>query len=69
MGEIIIAAGSIVSVCGVYAGPSWRQKFRSLLPTDKTFPRIFARQNAQAAPSASLWLTNICGQICLVLIR
>ncbi len=36
--------------------------------THKAFPRIFARQNAQAAPSASLWLTNICVQICLVLI-
>lgn len=34
----------------------------------KSFPGIFARQNAQGAPSASLWLTNICVQICLVLI-
>ncbi len=43
---------------------------RSSVPaaTHKAFPRIFARQNAQAAPSASLWLTNICVQICLVLI-
>ncbi|STI75810.1 arginine/ornithine antiporter [Escherichia coli] len=39
-----------------------------LAATHKAFPRIFARQNAQAAPSASLWLTNICVQICLVLI-
>ena len=40
-GEIIIAAGLIVSVCGAYL--SW-------------------------TISASLWLTNICVQICLVLI-
>ncbi|QKN41645.1 amino acid permease [Escherichia coli] len=68
-GEIIIAAGLIVSVCGAYlkAGPSWQQKFRSLQPLIK-HSRAFARQNAQAAPSASLWLTNICVQICLVLI-
>ncbi|BEA45013.1 amino acid permease [Escherichia coli] len=68
-GEIIIAAGLIVSVCGAYL--SWTimaAEVPFLAATHKAFPRIFARQNAQAAPSASLWLTNICVQICLVLI-
>lgn len=68
-GEIIIAAGLIVSVCGAYL--SWTIMAAEVpftAATHKAFPRIFARQNAQAAPSASLWLTNICVQICLVLI-
>ena len=68
-GEIIIAAGLIVSVCGAYL--SWTimaAEVPFLASTHKAFPRIFARQNAQGAPSASLWLTNACVQICLVLI-
>lgn len=36
--------------------------------THKAFPRLFARQNKNSAPSASLWLTNISVQVCLVLI-
>ncbi|WP_157703335.1 amino acid permease, partial [Salmonella enterica] len=68
-GEIIIAAGLIVSVCGAYL--SWTimaAEVPFLAAAYKSFPGIFARQNAQGAPSASLWLTNICVQICLVLI-
>lgn len=67
-GEIIIAAGLIVSVCGAYL--SWTIMAAEVpfwLPLIKHSTH-FARQNAQAAPSASLWLTNICVQICLVLI-
>ncbi|VDZ79074.1 amino acid permease [Salmonella bongori] len=68
-GEIIIAAGLIVSVCGAYL--SWTimaAEVPFLAAAYQSFPGIFARQNAQGAPSASLWLTNICVQICLVLI-
>ncbi|EAN8968387.1 amino acid permease [Salmonella enterica] len=68
-GEIIIAAGLIVSVCGAYL--SWTimaAEVPFLAAAYKSFPGIFARQNAHGAPSASLWLTNICVQICLVLI-
>ncbi|EID1869595.1 amino acid permease [Salmonella enterica subsp. enterica] len=68
-GEIIIAAGLIVSVCGAYL--SWTimaAEVPFLAAAYKSFPGIFARQNSQGAPSASLWLTNICVQICLVLI-
>jgi arginine:ornithine antiporter/lysine permease len=32
------------------------------------FPRSLAKQNRRGAPSASLWLTNISVQVCLVLI-
>ncbi len=68
-GEIIIAAGLIVSVCGAYL--SWTimaAEFRSLQPLIKHSRAFFCAQNHKAAPSASLWLTNICVQICLVLI-
>lgn len=68
-GEIVIAAGLIVSVCGAYL--SWTimaAEVPYLAATHKAFPRLFARQNSNNAPSASLWLTNISVQISLVLI-
>lgn len=68
-GEIIIAAGLIVSVCGAYL--SWTimaAEVPLLAATHKAFPKIFARQNKNNAPSASLWLTNISVQVCLVVI-
>jgi len=68
-GEIVIAAGLIVSVCGAYL--SWTimaAEVPLLAATHKAFPRIFARQNANNAPSASLWLTNLSVQVSLVLI-
>ncbi|WP_058910312.1 amino acid permease [Entomohabitans teleogrylli] len=68
-GEVIIAAGLIVSVCGAYL--SWTimaAEVPFLAATHKAFPAIFARQNRNNAPSASLWLTNLSVQACLVLI-
>ncbi|EPL8736071.1 amino acid permease [Klebsiella quasipneumoniae subsp. similipneumoniae] len=68
-GEIVIAAGLIVSVCGAYL--SWTimaAEVPYLAATHKAFPRLFARQNCNNAPSASLWLTNISVQASLVLI-
>ncbi|EPW8591985.1 TPA: amino acid permease [Klebsiella pneumoniae] len=68
-GEIVIAAGLIVSVCGAYL--SWTimaAEVPFLAATNKAFPRLFARQNSNNAPSASLWLTNISVQVSLVLI-
>ena len=68
-GDVIIAAGLIVSVCGAYL--SWTimaAEVPFLAATHKAFPRLFARQNKNSAPSASLWLTNISVQVCLVLI-
>ncbi|MGG7447162.1 amino acid permease [Kosakonia oryzendophytica] len=68
-GEVIIAAGLIVSVCGAYL--SWTimaAEVPLLAATHKAFPRIFAHQNKNNAPAASLWLTNISVQVSLVLI-
>ncbi|HFF8723866.1 amino acid permease [Klebsiella pneumoniae] len=68
-GEIVIAAGLIVSVCGAYL--SWTimaAEVPFLAATHKAFPRLFARQNSNNAPSAALWLTNISVQVSLVLI-
>ncbi|MVT05031.1 arginine:ornithine antiporter [Enterobacter sp. 10-1] len=68
-GEVAIAAGLIVSVCGAYL--SWTimaAEVPWLAATHKAFPRLFARQNRHNAPSASLWLTNISVQVSLVLI-
>lgn len=68
-GEIVIAAGLIVSVCGAYL--NWTimaAEVPFLAATHKAFPRLFARQNSNNAPSASLWLTNISVQVSLVLI-
>ncbi|PSN06575.1 amino acid permease [Siccibacter turicensis] len=68
-GEVVISAGLIVSVCGAYL--SWTimaAEVPLLAATHKAFPKVFARQNARNAPSASLWLTNISVQLCLVMI-
>ncbi|APG17871.1 amino acid permease [Kosakonia radicincitans] len=68
-GEVVIAAGLIISVCGAYL--SWTimaAEVPLLAATHKAFPRIFAHQNKNSAPAASLWLTNSSVQICLVLI-
>ncbi len=68
-GRSSFAAGLIVSVCGAYL--SWTimaAEVPFLAATHKAFPRLFARQNSNNAPSASLWLTNISVQVSLVLI-
>lgn len=68
-GEVIIAAGLIVSVCGAYL--SWTimaAEVPFLAATHRAFPKLFARQNKNNAPSASLWLTTISVQLCLVVI-
>lgn len=68
-GEIIISAGLIVSVCGAYL--SWTimaAEVPLLAATCKAFPKIFSRHNVRNAPSASLWLTNLSIQFCLVVI-
>lgn len=68
-GEVIIATGLIISVCGAYL--SWTimaAEVPLVAATYKAFPRMFARQNKNNAPAASLWLTNISVQVCLLLI-
>ncbi|WP_044176843.1 amino acid permease [Phytobacter massiliensis] len=68
-GDVVIAAGLIISVCGAYL--SWTimaAEVPLLAATHKAFPRVLAKQNKNNAPAASLWLTNMSVQICLVLI-
>ena len=68
-GNMIIAVGLVISVCGAYLSWTIMAAEVPLLAAEHgAFPRSLAKQNAQGAPSASLWLTNISVQICLVLI-
>ncbi|WP_380178152.1 amino acid permease [Kalamiella sp. sgz302252] len=68
-GDMVIALGLIVSVSGAYL--SWTimaAEVPMLAAENGTFPRSLAKQNVRGAPAASLWLTNLCVQTCLILI-
>ena len=68
-GDVLIAAGLIISVCGAYL--SWTimaAEVPLLAAQHGAFPRVFGKQNRHRAPSSSLWLTNIAVQLALVLI-
>lgn len=68
-GEIIIAAGLIVSVCGAYL--SWTimaTEIPYIASLHGSFPKIFKSQNKNNASSSSLWLTNGAVQLALILI-
>lgn len=68
-GNLVIVIGLIVSVCGAYL--SWTimaAEVPLVAAQHGAFPRLLSRQNARGAPAASLWLTNGCVQLCLVLI-
>ncbi|MBP2171533.1 arginine:ornithine antiporter/lysine permease [Erwinia toletana] len=68
-GDVVIAAGLIVSVCGAYL--SWTimaAEVPLIAAQQGAFPRSLSRQNRRGAPAASLWLTNGSVQICLILI-
>lgn len=68
-GDLVIAAGLVVSVCGAYLSWTIMAAEVPLLAAEQgAFPRSLARQNARGAPAASLWLTNASVQVCLVLI-
>ncbi|WP_034950942.1 amino acid permease [Erwinia oleae] len=68
-GDVVIALGLIVSVCGAYLSWTIMAAEVPLLAAQLgTFPRALAKQNARGAPAASLWLTNGSVQVCLVLI-
>ena len=59
-GDVLIAAGLIISVCGAYL--SWTimaAEVPLLAAQHGAFPRVFGKQNRHRAPSSSLWLTNI----------
>ncbi|WP_439652749.1 basic amino acid/polyamine antiporter [Providencia huaxiensis] len=68
-GDIIIAAGLIISVCGAYL--SWTimaAEVPYIAAQYQSFPKIFNKLNKNDAPSSSLWLTNGAVQLSLVLI-
>lgn len=67
-GTIFISAGLIISVLGAYL--SWTLLAAEVLfmaAGNKSFPAVFARQNAHEVPSAALWATNGTVQAFLVL--
>jgi len=68
-GNLVIVVGLIVSVCGAYL--SWTimaAEVPLVAAQHGAFPRLLSQQNARGAPAASLWLTNGCVQLCLILI-
>jgi arginine:ornithine antiporter/lysine permease len=68
-GQIIIAAGLIISVCGAYLSWTIMAAEVPLLAAEQgAFPRIFYGQNNYGAPAPSLWMTNGSVQLALVLI-
>jgi arginine:ornithine antiporter / lysine permease len=67
-GSIFVSAGLIISVLGAYL--SWTLLCAEVLYSaaeNQTMPAFLAGQNANAVPSAALWLTNIVVQIFLIL--
>lgn len=68
-GEIIIALGLIISVCGAYL--SWTilaAEVPILLAQTGILPAWLLTQNTRQAPKASLWITNGSVQLALILI-
>lgn len=69
VGEIVIIAGLIISVCGAYL--SWTimaAEVPFIASLHGSFPKVFNKQNAKKAPESSLWITNGAVQISLILI-
>ncbi|MGL6116467.1 amino acid permease [Plesiomonas sp.] len=69
MGKIIISLGLIISVCGAYL--SWTilaAEVPHVAALQNAFPRYLSKINENGSPSSSLWLTNGCVQIVLLLI-
>ncbi|MCW2282742.1 arginine:ornithine antiporter/lysine permease [Rhodoblastus acidophilus] len=66
-GAIFISVGLLISVLGAYL--AWSLICAEVLFTaakTKDMPRLFARENANKAPSAALWLTNIVVQLFVI---
>ncbi|MGL6153078.1 MAG: amino acid permease, partial [Aeromonas sobria] len=68
-GKLLISVGLIVSVLASYV--SWTL-FSAEVPFSAArhgaFPAIFRRQNRSGTPIASLWLTSLTVQVCLLLV-
>jgi len=66
-GAVFISLGLLVSVLGAYL--AWSLICAEVLFTaakTKDMPSLFARENANKAPSAALWLTNIVVQLFVI---
>ncbi|MBD2779228.1 basic amino acid/polyamine antiporter [Xenorhabdus szentirmaii] len=69
VGQIVIIAGLIISVCGAYL--SWTimaAEVPFIASLHNSFPKEFKKQNSKKAPESSLWITNGMVQLSLVLI-
>ncbi|WP_227646847.1 amino acid permease, partial [Klebsiella pneumoniae] len=69
-GKYIIAVGLLISVCGAFL--SWTvlaSEAPFLAAKDKMFPRHFAKQNQAGSPVNALFLTTLCIQVSLILVR
>lgn len=67
-GALFISLGLIISVLGAYL--SWSLLAAEVLfsaAKSQSMPRVFATENAQAVPSAAVWLTNGTIQVFLIL--
>ncbi|QJC29695.1 amino acid permease [Enterobacteriaceae endosymbiont of Plateumaris pusilla] len=68
-GNIVIALGLIISVCGAYL--SWTimaAEVPWIAAKNRMFPKCFEKQNINKVPSLALWFTNSSMQLCLILI-
>ncbi len=66
-GAVFISLGLLISVLGAYL--AWSLICAEVLFTaakTKDMPSLFARENANKAPSAALWLTNIVVQLFVI---
>jgi arginine:ornithine antiporter/lysine permease len=66
-GAIFVSVGLLVSVLGAYL--AWSLIAAEVLFTaarTEDMPRIFAKENANKAPSAALWMTNIVVQLFVI---
>jgi arginine:ornithine antiporter / lysine permease len=66
-GAVFISLGLVVSVLGAYL--AWSLICAEVLYTaakTKDMPSLFAKENANKAPAAALWLTNIVVQLFVI---
>jgi arginine:ornithine antiporter/lysine permease len=67
-GSVLVRIGIVISVTGAFL--SWTL-FAAEIPLraakEGMMPAIFANENSNGSPSGSLWITNICVQIFLII--
>lgn len=66
-GSVLVRVGLMISVAGAFL--SWTLLAAEIplrAAQEGILPRFFARENRNGSPSGSLWVTNICVQVVLV---